>query len=53
VVGFDYHDGSIAAARRHAGQAGADSNVTFGVAGAKDFPGTFDLICMFDCLRFQ
>jgi SAM-dependent methyltransferase len=25
--------------------------VTIEVAGAKDFPGTYDLVCLFDCLH--
>jgi SAM-dependent methyltransferase len=51
VVGFDYHDTSIAAARSRATNAGVDANVTFEVAGAKDFPGRYDLICLLDCLH--
>jgi SAM-dependent methyltransferase len=50
-VGFDYHDASIAAARDRAAQAGVAGNVTFEVAGATDFPGRYDLICLFDCLH--
>lgn len=50
-VGFDYHDASIAAARERAGAAGVDANVTFEVAGAKEFTGKYDLICLFDCLH--
>jgi 2-polyprenyl-3-methyl-5-hydroxy-6-metoxy-1,4-benzoquinol methylase len=50
-IGFDYHDGSIAAARRRAADAGADGNVTFEVADAADFLGSYDLICLFDCLH--
>ena len=50
-VGFDYHDASIAAARGRAGAAGVDANVTFEVAGAKEFTGKYDLICLFDCLH--
>jgi SAM-dependent methyltransferase len=49
VVGFDYHDASIAAARSRA--ADSDVDVRFEVAGAADFPGTYDLICLFDCLH--
>jgi SAM-dependent methyltransferase len=51
VVGFDYHDASIAAARARAADAGVGSNVAFEVAAATDFPGRYDLICMFDCLH--
>ena len=50
VVGFDYHDTSIAAARNRAASAEVD-NLTFEVAGATDFPGQYDLICLFDCLH--
>jgi 2-polyprenyl-3-methyl-5-hydroxy-6-metoxy-1,4-benzoquinol methylase len=50
-VGFDYHDASIAAARRRAVEAGVESNLIFEVASAKDFTGEYDLICLFDCLH--
>jgi SAM-dependent methyltransferase len=51
-VGFDYHDGSIAAARKAAADAGVSDRVTFEVAAAKDFPRRdYDLICYFDCLH--
>lgn len=49
-VGFDYHAPSIEAARERAKEAGL-TNVEFQVASAKDFPGTYDLICHFDCLH--
>jgi SAM-dependent methyltransferase len=51
VVGFDYHDGSIAAARSRATEAAVSDRVTFQVAGAKDFTGVYDLVCLFDCLH--
>ncbi|MGZ7014292.1 MAG: class I SAM-dependent methyltransferase [Acidimicrobiales bacterium] len=51
VVGFDYHEGSIESARARAAQAGVGDRVTFDVAGAKDFTGTYDLVCLFDCLH--
>jgi SAM-dependent methyltransferase len=51
VIGFDYHDGSVAAARDQAVQAGAGDHLSFEVAGASDFPGTYDLVCLFDCLH--
>jgi hypothetical protein len=38
-VGFDYHPGSIDAAREAAGEAGVGDRVTFEVAGADDFAG--------------
>ena len=51
-VGSDYHEESIAAARRAAGRAGVSDRVTFEVATAKDFGGgPFDLVCVFDALH--
>jgi SAM-dependent methyltransferase len=50
IHGFDYHDASIATARSRAAGAGV-SNVDFEVRGATDFPGRYDLICLFDCLH--
>ncbi|MBG0564328.1 class I SAM-dependent methyltransferase [Actinoplanes aureus] len=45
-TGFDPHDGSIALARKAAGQC------TFEVARAQDFPGTgYGLVATFDCLH--
>jgi hypothetical protein len=33
-------------------EAGVGDRITFGVASAKDFPGTgYDLVCVFDCLH--
>ncbi len=37
--GFDYHAPSIERARRLAQDAGLDSQITFNVAGAKNYPG--------------
>ena len=52
VTGFDYHDGSIAAARKRAADAGVGDRAVFEVAGAHDFPGSgYDLVCFFDCLH--
>jgi hypothetical protein len=39
-VGFDYHEGSIALARRAAAAAGVVDRCTFETATAKDYPGT-------------
>jgi SAM-dependent methyltransferase len=50
-TGFDYHEPSIATARQRALEAGVDGRVRFEVATAKDYPGTYDLICFFDCLH--
>jgi 2-polyprenyl-3-methyl-5-hydroxy-6-metoxy-1,4-benzoquinol methylase len=50
--GFDYHDGSIEAARERARDAGVSDRVTFEVAAAADYPGTdYDLVCVFDALH--
>jgi SAM-dependent methyltransferase len=51
IVGFDYHTASVEAARARARDAGVDRRVTFEVAGAKDFTGSYDLVCLFDCLH--
>jgi SAM-dependent methyltransferase len=51
-VGFDYHEGSIQAARAAAERAGVTDRVSFEVASAKDYPGSeYDLVAMFDCLH--
>src|SRR5262245_7093635 len=50
-VGFDYHGPSIEAARQRAAAAGVSDRVTFEVATAKTYPGTFDLAACFDCLH--
>lgn len=51
-VGFDYHPGSIDAARKAAADAGVADRVSFEVASGKDYPGTdYDLVCHFDCLH--
>lgn len=51
-IGFDYHDGSIAAARRAAERAGVGDRVRFEVASAQTFPGGgFDFITCFDCVH--
>ena len=50
--GFDYHQGSIDAARKAASEAGVSDRASFEVASAKDYPGTdYDLVCHFDCLH--
>ncbi len=51
-VGFDYHQPSVVAARRHAAEAGVDGRVTFETAAAKSFSGSgYDLVCIFDALH--
>jgi SAM-dependent methyltransferase len=49
--GFDFHSPSIDTARVRAREAGVEHRATFEVAGAKDYPGKYDLICFFDCLH--
>lgn len=50
-VGYDFHPGSIAAARAHALAHGV-GNLRFEVARAQDFPGAdHDLVTCFDCLH--
>jgi SAM-dependent methyltransferase len=50
-VGFDYHPNSIESARELARREGVDDRVSFRVAGATSFEGTYDLIALFDCLH--
>ena len=50
--GFDVHEGSIAAARQVAREAGVADRVGFEVARADDYAKRgYDLICFFDCLH--
>jgi SAM-dependent methyltransferase len=50
--GFDFHDISIAHARRAAREAGLTENVEFEIADARSFPGTgFDAVLFIDCLH--
>ena len=51
IVGFDYHAESIEIARKRAADAGVADRVRFEVASAQDFPGTYDLVCIFDALH--
>jgi 2-polyprenyl-3-methyl-5-hydroxy-6-metoxy-1,4-benzoquinol methylase len=50
-TGFDFHPPSIATAKERAAEAGVSDRATFSVASATDYPGTYDLICFFDCLH--
>ena len=50
-TGFDYHEPSIVTARQRAAEAGVDRQTRFEVATATDYPGSYDLICFFDCLH--
>jgi SAM-dependent methyltransferase len=50
--GFDYHQGSIDAARSQAALERAVERAHFEVARAQDFPGKpYDLVTFFDCLH--
>ncbi|MFY9717781.1 MAG: class I SAM-dependent methyltransferase [Thermoplasmata archaeon] len=50
--GFDYHRGSIDAARAQAALDRAVERVHFDLARAQDYPGTqYDLVTFFDCLH--
>jgi 2-polyprenyl-3-methyl-5-hydroxy-6-metoxy-1,4-benzoquinol methylase len=49
--GFDYHAPSIETASVRAREGGVAGRATFDVASAKTYPGTYDLICFFDCLH--
>jgi SAM-dependent methyltransferase len=50
--GFDYHEGSVEAARETARSAGLGDRVRFDVRSAKSYPAQdYDLICFFDCLH--
>ncbi|HET8755096.1 MAG TPA: class I SAM-dependent methyltransferase [Solirubrobacteraceae bacterium] len=52
VVGFDYHEPSIAEARRRAAAAGLGDRVRFQTAAADSFPGSdYDLVACFDSLH--
>ncbi|HET9402090.1 MAG TPA: methyltransferase domain-containing protein [Candidatus Acidoferrales bacterium] len=51
-VGFDYHQGSIDAAKERAKKAGVSNNTEFSAASAKNYPGKdFDFVTFFDCLH--
>jgi len=50
--GFDYHPGSVEAARQAATEAGLGDRVHFDVHSAKTYPAEgYDLVCFFDCLH--
>jgi 2-polyprenyl-3-methyl-5-hydroxy-6-metoxy-1,4-benzoquinol methylase len=50
VHGFDFHEKSIEEARSHAKKHQV-SNVDFHIQEAKDLPGKYDLVTLFDCLH--
>jgi 2-polyprenyl-3-methyl-5-hydroxy-6-metoxy-1,4-benzoquinol methylase len=49
--GFDFHEPSVITAQKRAAEAGVAASTSFEVAGAKEYGGTYDLICFFDCLH--
>jgi SAM-dependent methyltransferase len=51
VHGFDFHEPSVHTAEKRAAEAGVSDRTTFSVATAKSYPGSYDLICFFDCLH--
>jgi 2-polyprenyl-3-methyl-5-hydroxy-6-metoxy-1,4-benzoquinol methylase len=51
IWGFDYHEPSIEVARQRAADAEVADRTNFELATAKNYPGTYDLICFFDCLH--
>ncbi len=52
IIGYDYHEASIQAARERSEEAGIAERVRFEVARAQDYPGEgYDLVCVFDCLH--
>ena len=51
-IGLDYHDASIATARKRAAEHGVTGNTAFEVKAATEFDDRdFDLICFMDCLH--
>ena len=50
VHGFDFHEKSIEEARQHAQEHNVP-NIDFQTREAKDLPGKYDLITLFDCLH--
>jgi len=50
VHGFDFHEKSIEEARKHAADH-RTPNVDFHIQEAKELPGQYDLVTMFDCLH--
>ncbi len=50
VNGFDFHEKSIEAARKHL-KSHPLENIEFHIQEAKDLPGQYDLITLFDCLH--
>jgi len=51
IHGYDFHPLSIETAVTRASEAGVADRTEFSVAGAKEYPGRYSLICFFDCLH--
>jgi 2-polyprenyl-3-methyl-5-hydroxy-6-metoxy-1,4-benzoquinol methylase len=51
IHGYDFHPASIETAKGRATEAGVADRTEFAVAGAKEYPGRYALICFFDCLH--
>jgi SAM-dependent methyltransferase len=51
IHGFDFHPASIEMSKTRAADAGVSDRTTFSVANAKEYSGSYDLICFFDCLH--
>ncbi len=49
-IGFDFHENSIIEARKHAATHGL-TNLKFEVSLAKQLPGKYGLVTVFDCLH--
>lgn len=49
-IGMDFHEDSIEAAREHSSSENLD-NLSFDVSLAKELPGKYDLVTVFDCLH--
>lgn len=50
-TGFDVHEPSITSAGERAATAGVGDRARFEIGTAQDFPGRYDLVCLFDCLH--
>jgi SAM-dependent methyltransferase len=51
VAAFDYHEPSVQTAAKRAAEAGLSDRITCETASATAYPGSYDLICFFDCLH--
>lgn len=51
IHGFDFHEPSIDTARLRAIESDVADRAQFTLADARSYPGSYDLICFFDCLH--